>query len=119
MLESLLIKFQGFRLVNLLKRDSETGVCFPVNLVKFLRTPILENICELLLLHIKYCTPSTTLQNPSPNIAKQQEEEIQFESKSFKSKLTLHLLIIFTFAYIKDCEITPFSNLLFSLIMYV
>ena len=53
-----LIKFQGFRLVNLLKRDSETGVCFPVNLVKFLRTPILENICELLLLHIKYYTPS-------------------------------------------------------------
>ena len=43
------IKFQGF---------SETGVCFPVNLVKFLRTPILENICELLLLHIKYYAPS-------------------------------------------------------------
>ena len=53
-----LIKFQGFSLVNLLKRDSETGVCFPVNLVKFLRTPILENICELQLLHIKYYTPS-------------------------------------------------------------
>ena len=32
----------------------------------------------------------TTLQNPSPNIAKQQEEKIQFESESFKSKLTLH-----------------------------
>ena len=32
----------------------------------------------------------TTLQNPSPNIAKQQEEEIQFERESFKFKLTLH-----------------------------
>ena len=53
-----LIKFQGFRLVNLSKGNSETSVCFPVNLVTFLRTPILENICELLLLHIKYYTPS-------------------------------------------------------------
>ena len=52
-----LIKIQGFNLVNLLKRDSEIGVCFPANLVIFLRTPILENICELLL-HIKYYTPS-------------------------------------------------------------
>ena len=25
--------------------------CFPVNIVKFLRTPILKNICELLLLN--------------------------------------------------------------------
>ena len=24
--------------------------CFPVNIVKFLRTPVLKNICELLLL---------------------------------------------------------------------
>ena len=32
----------------------------------------------------------TTLQRPSPNIAKQQEEEIESESESFKSKLTLH-----------------------------
>ena len=53
-----LIKFQDFGLVNLFKKDGKTGVCFPVNLVKFLRTPILENICELLLLHIKYYTPS-------------------------------------------------------------
>ena len=58
-----LIKFQGFWLVvNLLKRDSETGACFPVNLVKF-------------------CISNTTLrqtalQNPLPNIAKHQEEEI-------------------------------------------
>ena len=56
----------------------------------------------------------TALQNPSRNIAKQQEEEIQFESESLKSKLTLHQLIIFTFADINGCEIIPFSNLLFS-----
>ena len=53
-----LIKFQGFRLVNLFKRDSEADACFPVNLLKVLRTPILKNIGKLLLLHIKYYTPS-------------------------------------------------------------
>ena len=57
-----LIRFEDFGLVNLLKRDSETGACFPVNLVKF-------------------CISNTTLrqtalQNPLPNIAKHQEEEI-------------------------------------------
>ena len=36
--------------VNLLKRDSNTG--FPVSVVKFLRTPILKNICKRLLLSI-------------------------------------------------------------------
>ena len=36
--------------VNLLKRDSNTG--FPVNVVKFLRTPIMKNICERPLLSI-------------------------------------------------------------------
>ena len=49
-----LIMFQGISPVNLLKRDSETGVCFPVNLVKVLRTPTFENIFELLPLHSKY-----------------------------------------------------------------
>ena len=89
---SLFLKtFQGF---------SETGVCFPVNLVKFLRTPILENICELLLFRIKYYAPSNNTAEPSLNIAKQQEKETQFVSESFKSKLTFHYLIIFTFAYI-------------------
>ena len=45
----------------------------------------------------------TTLQNLSPNIAKQQEEETKFESESFKSKLNLHQpTYCFTFACIKD-----------------
>ena len=26
--------------------------CFPMNIAKFLRTPLLKNICELLLLHL-------------------------------------------------------------------
>ena len=37
------------RLVTLLKRDSNTGV--PMKFAKFLRTPILKNICERLLLY--------------------------------------------------------------------
>ena len=53
-----LIKFQGFSPVNFLKRDSEADVCFSVNLVIFLRTPIFENICELLPLDSKYYAPS-------------------------------------------------------------
>ena len=40
--------------------------------------------------------------NTSSNIAKQQEEEIEFKSESFKSKLTLHYIIISTFASMKD-----------------
>ena len=55
-----LIKFQGFTPVNLLKRDSQTGVCFPVNLVKFLIIHTFENICELLPLHSKYYAPSNS-----------------------------------------------------------
>ena len=40
MLESLLIK--TLECATLLKRESNTGV-FPVNIAKFLRTPILKN----------------------------------------------------------------------------
>ena len=50
---------------------------------------------------------------------KDKRKKIPFESESFKSKLTLHSLTLFTFAYMKGCEIIAFSNLLFSLIMYV
>ena len=39
----------SFRPATLLKRDSNT--VFPVNIGKFLRTPILKNICERLLLY--------------------------------------------------------------------
>ena len=45
-----LITLQGFRPATLLKRDWNTGVCVPVNIAKFSRTPILKNILEQLLL---------------------------------------------------------------------
>ena len=43
-------KLQAYRPAILLKRDSKHS-CFPVNIAKFLRTPILKNICERLLLN--------------------------------------------------------------------
>ena len=46
---SFLIKLQALSPVTLLKRLQHR--CFPVNIVKFLRTPILKNICERLLLN--------------------------------------------------------------------
>ena len=48
MLESLLIALQVFRRATLLK-DTPT-LMFPMKFAKFLRTPILKNICERLLL---------------------------------------------------------------------
>ena len=39
-----LIKLETFRSATLLKRDSNIDV-FPVNIAKFLRTPLLKNIC--------------------------------------------------------------------------
>ena len=44
-----LIKLQAWRPATLFKRDFNTGF-FPANVAKFLRTPILQNICERLLL---------------------------------------------------------------------
>ena len=46
---SFLIKLQALSPVTLLKRLQHR--CFPMNIVKFLRTPILKNICEPLLLN--------------------------------------------------------------------
>ena len=54
-LESLFNKaagLQGFKSVTLLKRDFQHR-CFPVIIAKFLRTPILKNIWEGLLLFIQ------------------------------------------------------------------
>ena len=47
--ENILNKVAGLRLETLLTRDSNTDV-FLLLFVKFLRTPILKNICERLLL---------------------------------------------------------------------
>ena len=46
---SFLIKLQPVRTATLIKRDCQDR-CFLVNITKFLRTPILKNICERLLL---------------------------------------------------------------------
>ena len=49
MLESLFNKVAGLKVCNFIKTGHEHR-CFPVNIVKLLRTPILENFCERLLL---------------------------------------------------------------------
>ena len=49
-LESLLNKVTGLEACNFIKKGLKHR-CFPVNTAKFLRTPILKNIWELLLLN--------------------------------------------------------------------
>ena len=44
-------KVAGLRAFNLIKKKFQHG-CFIVKFTKFLRTPILKNICERLLLHL-------------------------------------------------------------------
>ena len=55
-------KVVGLQVCNLIKKRLQYR-CFPVNSAKFLTKPILKNICERLLLHLKYY-------NPPPIIAK-------------------------------------------------
>ena len=50
MLESLLDKVVGLKACNVIKQIFHNTGCFPVNIVKFFRTPILKKICERLLL---------------------------------------------------------------------
>ena len=49
MLESLFIRAAGLKTCNFIKNRLKHR-CFPVNIVKFLRTPILKNICKRLVL---------------------------------------------------------------------
>ena len=49
MLESLLNKVSGLQICSFIKKRLQ-GRCFPVKFANFLRTPILKNICEQLLL---------------------------------------------------------------------
>ena len=51
MLDSFFNKVANLRTATLLKRDPNTGL-FPVNITKFLRTPILKDTCERLLLQL-------------------------------------------------------------------
>ena len=50
------IKLQAFRPKKKLQYK-----CFPMNIAKFLRTPILKNICERLLLFVSYHQPQTLI----------------------------------------------------------
>ena len=54
--QSLFNKVAGLQTYNFIKKRCQQR-CFPVNFVKFLGTPILKNIHEQLLLHLKYYTP--------------------------------------------------------------
>ena len=59
--------------------------CFPVKFAKILRTPILNNICERLLLHPKYYTPANNTAEAVTKFSKiaTTEEDIQFETEEF------------------------------------
>ena len=50
-LESLFNKAAGLEACNVIKKRLQLW-CFPLNIAKFLRTPILKNICERLLLRV-------------------------------------------------------------------
>ena len=70
MLESLFDKVAALQPSNFIKERLQHR-CFPVNIAKFLTTPILKNICELLLLLIvifsrenKYMQPCFDLPEP-------------------------------------------------------
>ena len=69
-------------------------MCFPVNIEKFLRTPILKNICERLLLTVRkyavndilqflYEQPSTVIHNASMKI----ENSCQISEKSIRNEV--------------------------------
>ena len=60
MLESYFNKVAGLQAYNFIKKRLQHR-CFPVNITKFLRIPILKNICQRLLLrfHFNYM-PSLT-----------------------------------------------------------
>ena len=57
-LEFLFNKFLGLEVCDFIKRRLQLS-CFPLNIAKFLRTPILKNICERLLL--RFLKPTSCL----------------------------------------------------------
>ena len=54
---------EGLKACNFIKKRFQYR-CFLVNFAKFLRTPLLKNICEPLPLHLKYCTPANNTEEP-------------------------------------------------------
>ena len=69
--ESLFNKVKGLPACNFIKKRLQDR-CFPVNTAKFLRTPILKNICEWLLLGCKRfswrCSAKELLRKISQNL---------------------------------------------------
>ena len=55
-MESLFNKFAGLEVCDFIKKRLQLS-CFPLNIAKFLRTPILKNICERVLLRVLKPTP--------------------------------------------------------------
>ena len=60
MLESLCNKFIGLQNYNFSKKRLSHG-CFPMNIVKFFRTPILKNIYKRLILYMLSAAASTNI----------------------------------------------------------
>ena len=54
-LESLFNKAEGLKACNFIEKILQLR-CFPVNIAKFLRKPILKIICERLLLAVSKCS---------------------------------------------------------------
>ena len=79
-----LIKLQTGGACNFFKKRLQHR-CFPVKFAKILRTPILNNICERLLLHPKYYTPANNTAEAVTKFSKiaTTEEDIQFETEEF------------------------------------
>ena len=59
MLESLFNSVGGLQVCNFTKKILQ-HLCFPMKFAKFLRTPVLKNICERLLLFV---SPQNTITN--------------------------------------------------------
>ena len=119
-----LVKLQARGACNFINKRLQSKY-FPVKFAKFLRTSLLKSICERLLLHLKYYTSSSKRHCRRFSKTATGEEEIQFETEefffleSFKSRLTLHLALLFSRCFFIGCKIIPFPNLLFSLMRHV
>ena len=66
MSESLFNKVAGFQEYIFIKKRLQHS-CFPVNIAKFLRTPILKYICERLLLYFEIQTTNTVISTLAEN----------------------------------------------------
>ena len=89
MLESLFNKVSRFQACKFIKKRLRDRCLFSCESCEIFKNTYFGEHLRTAAFAYQILHCQTTLQNPSPNIAQQQEEEIQFESESFKSKLTL------------------------------